>query len=246
MSNSKSVPIREVVGEEERSISAIRPFVDSAFRGTPRFAWNWLFGLSQIYPKRLCMPRACRPMNHAIYVTEGFRRVQTAEGVVEDAMSRCDGIPFSAWVLVFWSSAKEIHGNAMVYDRKRKTVTRFEPRGHMVSYDWEALDRVLATFVKEAFDGASYIAPSTFQHKVGPQRQEVLIAKGQRSLLPAHGPCVIWSLMFIAMQLEDPEMEPGEISARLETLSVDPRVFAQAIGHFIEATMKEVPVCPLK
>lgn len=224
-------------------ISALRPFVDSAFRGTPKFAWSWLAALRALYPESLCMPRACRPSHHAMWVTEDYSAVRTADGVLEDAMDKCDGIPYSAWVLVFRARHGEIHGNALVYDRRRNRVIRFEPRGAKVGYEWRALDALLADFARTKLGGAVYMAPTEYQAKIGPQRLEVVEAGGDRTLLPAHGPCVIWSLMFIAIMLEFPDMEPAQVASRLENLDVSPRVYAQAMGHFIAATMQDLPRC---
>ena len=229
------------------TVSLMRPFVDSAFRGTPEFAWEWLAAMAAIYPDRLCMPAACRAKHHAMYVGPDSKgtalaAVNAAPGVVEDALRRCSGIRFSAWVLVFQSRGDEVHGNALVFDRDAKRMVRFEPRGWRVGYDSERLDTTLAAYAKDTF-GATYTSPRDLQGPVGPQRREVLEVEGRRDLLPSHGPCVIWSLLFIALTLEYPDLTPQQVAEHLDKDCVSPRVLAQALGHFIAAHKPSMPMC---
>ena len=259
------------VEHDHAYITASKPFVESPFRGSPRFAWEWLAALKQMYPGVLCMPRACRPRSHAMIVhrsestasidgvhegvgddgdngdvghdTNGvYSRVATAEGVVEDALSLCDGVQFSAWILVFVASGGEVHGNAFVFDRFNHRTVRFEPRGWRVTYNAASLDSVLKEYSRRVFD-AEYIPPYQLQAAAGPQHLEVVEANGKRSRLPANGPCVIWSLIFIALMLEFPDLEPVDVARRLDSSTVSPRMLAQAVGHFIAAYKPRVPQC---
>lgn len=94
------------------------------------------------------------------------------------------------------------HANALLCDKKKGTVERFEPHGARAyelfkDYHYESLDEQLAAYFKQEY-GLEYIAPITYCPALGPQSIEHYITES--------GYCATWSLWYIDMRLSNPDV----------------------------------------
>ena len=232
------------------SIPLHREFAESEFRGTSRFAWAWIAKLEDMFPDRMCAPFRCQPRHHAMWVEpdyDGTMRVDATPRLLDRVRNECftgdSKKQFTGWVVVFRSGKGEVHGNGMLYDRFNEVLVRFEPRGKGTSgYDAPALDRAIYDWLAVEFPGSMYVAPDAFQRPVGPQTKEVLHAVHGRHSLPSHGPCVIWSLMFMHLKIQHPHMGYDQIADALGDYGLVTSL-AMMYGHIIANEMTELPKC---
>lgn len=125
-----------------------------------------------------------------------------------------------------------MHANAMVLDRERRTVTRFEPQGlSTLLYSLDSVDAALTAWVdtlprhRDA-PPWTYVAPKCFQAWDGPQMLETIelhrlhqspLTGGVRLTAPERGTCAVWSLLFIHLQLQFPHLSAPALSEYLQT-----------------------------
>jgi len=95
------------------------------------------------------------------------------------------------------------HANALLCDKKKGTVERFEPHGARAyeifkDYKYEELDEHLAKYFQSEYN-LEYISPITYCPALGPQSIEHYISES--------GYCATWSLWYIDMRLTYPDVD---------------------------------------
>lgn len=225
-------------------------FEETEFTGVPKYVWSWLYKLSKLYPDRLCFPFECREKSHMAYFNMEAKEkgVSIKARVREAIIGNCPTYPFTGFVIVFKSSPKELHANALLLDKERKVLVRFEPRGSRMSYDWRALDSALhdlaASFAKEMdMPGLRYVSPNDYEDYAGPQTREMLDVGGKREALPKAGPCVLWSLLFCHMAVAFPDKDYKDIARALNNPLVESSLLAQAYSNIMMRDIEVLPEC---
>lgn len=98
------------------------------------------------------------------------------------------------------------HVNAVILDRRKRTVERFEPHGHIrFSDSQKRLDKQFLRFLRKLDIDYKYLsskALSSAQH--GPQIV-------QKHLPMQGGYCTVWSLMYIHARMTSPDQCPQEV-----------------------------------
>jgi hypothetical protein len=186
------------------------------------------------------MSPECPPRPKGIYVSSELI------GLIERCREK--KLRFAVFVLHLKISRKSGHGNAMVYDCTKETLTRFEPHGGTSrSYDNVTLDNELYTFVAKyphIFSGG-YIAPNTFCPKIGPQVKEKLAGYevkmgkvfGRDVKIEAGGFCSAWSQLILHRRILYPDSTNQEIAEMFDT---EPQVLAQEIRAYMAAIVHTI------
>lgn len=191
-------------------------------------AWGWLLYLQEKYGPLICtwMPDEHDKKNAANYrdkdgifylYSKGGFNVQPWAG--EQIVKCLEKSRFALGILALRSTF--YHANAIIFDGKHKTVTRFEPHGahtgaRGTSFS-EGVDKSIASWVsnpkkggKLLGDGWTYHPPSSFCPTEGPQSKEgkssIKVSQRERS-----GYCEIWSLMFLQYRMMNPDVPNSEI-----------------------------------
>jgi len=183
---------------QEGDLDHQRNFLNSFVDGTPGVIQAWMSQMARQYPALLCVPgEDVKKGTHCMWFDDGM--IHHVDGFDKAILSdRCSRKRFSAWILVFRTGSGEIHANAMMYDRKKGLLSRYEPRGFVkTSYDHRVLDAALREFAITVLDCSAYLCPHMHQSKIGTQTKEVLIAPRGIESLPSNGPCAIWSMFFM-------------------------------------------------
>lgn len=236
------------------SATDARPFVEAHFTGTPLTAWTALAHISSLFgPSRLQVPVRCDSPDattHAMWVSaasDTWTAPRAAPRIVCAApllpainTCRSRGTParFAAWILAFRCEDGEVHGNAMLLDREKRLLVRFEPRGartrSRTNYDAPILDALLTEFARtELCPPATYLAPREYQVEVGNQTTEVLQSPLGEETLPRAGPCVAWSLLFIHSVLLFPDVPLARVVAQLARAHTAQTLIIEMYAHYL-------------
>lgn len=149
---------------------------------------------------------------------------------------------FVAWTMTLKTSTGR-HGNAMIYDRERDLVTRYEPHGRKTNvYDSAFLDAK----IQEALVGkvANYRSPSEFCPEIGHQTLErragvetkTRIVFGREARIEAGGFCMAWSLYWIHVRIAHPNLTDDQVMGKI---SSDPKQLAGTIRRYMAAIVRE-------
>lgn len=119
------------------------------------------------------------------------------------------------------------HANTIVVDKKRRTIERFEPHGELEGYGQKFVDPLMRSRLASLLPGYTYIPPSDFQDKHGPQGD----TSGQ---CPSGGLCQAWCVAYAEMRLRNPSLAAAEVVKRLVTLSRQPQFIERYIEYFFD------------
>jgi hypothetical protein len=179
-------------------------------------------------------------------IKKGLHIVSDLTDLIELCNER--GVRFAVAVLHVKFNATRSHGNALIYDRVKRTLTRFEPHGAVTrSYDSSKLDSDLAEFVhshQSLFSGG-YIAPSSFCPVIGPQTKERLAGFevkmgevfGRNVKIEAGGFCSAWAQLFLHKRILHPDATNQEIA---EMFNSEPDVLAREIRAYMAYIVRTV------
>jgi hypothetical protein len=147
-------------------------------------------------------------------------------------------VRFSIQLLRIAFAPGEYHSNAIIYDNKKKTLTRFEPHGDVSSYSSYRLNHKFQDFVIKNVDlfPGGYIAPHWICPNVGPQTRE-LIADYPKKEGQAGGFCAAWTQLYIHLRILNPDLTDLEV---MELLNVAPRKLSIIIRNYMAAIMNYV------
>ncbi len=147
------------------------------------------------------------------------------------------------------------HANAIIFDLKEKSLTRFEPHGYDIIdlYNYGLLDeriekQIIDSKNNKNDDGYkiidSYNPPSLFCPKLGPQTIEQ--QEGWKlQKYTGSGFCVTWSLLFIIVKLNYPYKTDEEVSDYLLNYGMLPKMIRQFI-KFLESEIKPISQAKMK
>ena len=223
----------------------VRLFRPTEFRGDPAQCAVALRWLSSEFPSLLSTPDVALPLarqgEHHMCIEDGPEtRLVTVPGF-EDAVRRCARrTRFTVWVIAFRDKRGEVHGNALLFDRRGGgCLSRFEPRGAIaVGYTHTDVDKWLIPWA-HAHLRAAYASPLVFQPAIGPQAQEIQQAPC-RDALPEAGPCVVWSLLFLHLRTLFPRLAIRTIARMMCDMPVSATVLAQAYAaHLHKLTARD-------
>lgn len=98
------------------------------------------------------------------------------------------------------------HSNILLYDKKNKSIERFEPHGkHNPSYFYynsDLLDKLLEQNLKNILPGVEYISPTKYLPKIGFQSYE----SNQPRIGGPEGYCVAWCLWYARQRCKYPDI----------------------------------------
>lgn len=98
------------------------------------------------------------------------------------------------------------HANAIIIDKKTKTLERFEPHGFRINiYDMNKLDKHMNIFAKKF--KLNYLSPINLGTSIGPQSQE----EQSRIFGDPGGFCIIWSTAYVDIRLSNPNVSPEKL-----------------------------------
>jgi hypothetical protein len=100
------------------------------------------------------------------------------------------------------------HANMLIFDKKHKTLERFEPHGLITpdEFNPSGLNDALKEFGKLLDPETVYISPMYFCPINGPQTVEEITMK-EFGIPLSIGSCSIWSLLYAEIRLSKPDME---------------------------------------
>lgn len=134
------------------------------------------------------------------------------------------------------------HANAIIFDSKAKRLTRFEPNGSSENtIDTEMKYWLLS---QEQLRTWTYSGPTNFCPKPGPQSRENWMYVEEAYELAGldrretGGFCAAWSLLWIHMRLENPDLEDQELVDKL--LRKSDRDLSQYIRLYAEFVMQQI------
>ena len=122
---------------------------------------------------------------------------------------------FVVGVLIIYTKLGS-HGNAIVVDTVRRTLSRYEPHGTglFTMYNDIDLDAQLLKFVNDSKWFLKYVPPKKICPTVGPQSrserhlEQVEKIKGRRD----RGWCAVHTMMFVHLRVSHPELSDYEVS----------------------------------
>lgn len=256
---------REGSGSVLRREPLLRPYADVLTAGTPSFAWTVLAHLAELFgPRVLQVPVACggpHSTSHAMWVSakrDDWRKpdadatLDTSEPLLA-AANTCGagqgGAPparFIGWILAFRCEDGEVHGNAVLLDRRNQRLVRFEPRGARLTtrtnYEARVLDRLLDEFARRRLcPPASYLRPAAYQTDVGGQTAEVIQSPLGDATLPHTGPCVSWSLLFIHCVLLFPDVPLQTLVSQLSRAHTLQTLVIEMYARYLAAHATSCP-----
>lgn len=104
------------------------------------------------------------------------------------------------------------HANALIFDLKDKTLTRYEPHGHTTtSYNSLKMDKKFKALLNKskALKRYTYIGPHDLGVAHGPQAKALWSGMAVKD---AVGRCLVWAMAFIYKRLNNPGWTPKQIS----------------------------------
>ena len=107
------------------------------------------------------------------------------------------------------------HANAIIFDKKYKTITRFEPHGsesNLRMIDNNVLDRSFDKWLlknQKLFDGWEYNPPLHWCPKKGPQAIESELKSKKKGEISGY--CEAWALMFLHLRILNPDHSNEQI-----------------------------------
>lgn len=91
------------------------------------------------------------------------------------------------------------HANALIVNTEDKTLERFEPHGWITGlYDWDQIEAECTKLANTT--DLKYIPAKLFHNKYGPQYYDV------KTMGFTRGYCFVWSLVYLAMRVAEPDM----------------------------------------
>jgi hypothetical protein len=119
---------------------------------------------------------------------------------------------FMGWIMVLRvnetddGGAGEVHANAVLVDRGRREVVRYEPRGADAKYNQMEVEGWMKAFVQHYFPGYVYVGPLDAQLPKGPQRLEVEEA-ARTGIQKPHGMCVTWCALWMETRIKHADLD---------------------------------------
>ena len=110
-----------------------------------------------------------------------------------------------------------LHSNALIFDNKDKTLTRYEPHGKITNvYDMEHADKCFVDWLKDVNSKIGkwkYVSPLDYSPSIGPQtksssthyEKKTGMVFGKKKVVESGGYCSAWSLLFLHYRISNPE-----------------------------------------
>jgi hypothetical protein len=218
------------------------------FRGSMDIMFAWLTYLEAQMPGYLCCLgcKDARPL-----VSYFYRKTKGRQGLVvnklEQAILDCaPGTRFRVTTL-HMQVRGGWHGNALIYDKQTRVLSRFEPHGaKTTSYEPAKLDEALRKYVLENPEiFSAYEKPSDFcpeksvQHysslsKLEKEMREVF---GRSVSVEAGGFCGLWSLYYMHARIVNPYLTTKQV---VDQFSNDPDALTRIIRAYGGALMRTI------
>lgn len=253
-SKSKKIPAKE-----RQPDPIIINFLDqieadiSTFRGTPI---NSLFGLIYLLDKYRdsCSTLKLVPGNfefedYALVWTCSFDNNECDRILIQppnfaEIFEKCLSAPGIRHVIIPLSlkypsdkkGQKKGHANYLIYDKKLGEIERYEPHGATVYeynnwYDIYMLDLALRNLFEENYN-IKYISPLDFCPRKGFQSLE---AKEGRQIGDPSGFCAAWSLYWVHLRLENPDISREELMKKgIDHIIKENKDFKRFIRNYSE------------
>ncbi len=182
--------------------------------------WGWLMYLES---DPILKSRMCLGLNDGSFLTftytDGWLTI--SPGIIKELHDCVAAGKRFILNLLHIKMTEEEHSNALIFDTHAKTLTRFEPHGSLTRmYDMDPLDAQLRTRLKEILPEYTYVPPSAYCPREGPQTVEGYHAwrrLTQGTPLAQVGYCGAWSLLFLHTRLVFPDLSDAAITAKLLT-----------------------------
>lgn len=220
------------------------------FRGSTDIMFAWLTYLEAQMPGYLCC-LGCKNARPLIYYFH--RKTKRGQGLVvnklEQAILDCaPGTRFRVTTLHMQVKGGW-HGNALIYDKQTRVLSRFEPHGsETTSYVPAKLDAALRNYVLQypeifsAYEQPSYFCPEkSVQHysALSTLEKEMRDVFGRSVSVEAGGFCGLWSLYFMHARIVNPDLTTKQV---VDQFSNDPDALTKIIRAYGGALMRTI-VC---
>ena len=198
--------------------------------------------------------------NYKIFypVTDNLRHATSLASEVHffNIIKKCKakGKQFAILNLIFsWDCGRKgNHCNALLFDYKNKTVERFEPYGAYITNPddvslVEKFDTQFAKVVSKNID-FTYMPAHLFCPLIGPQQHgemrqmlgKDLSENEKKKRTDPVGFCASWSLWYINLRLQHPEIEPKRLLDKaLKKLHQEPKSFTTFIRNYSQFIIKQ-------
>jgi len=181
------------------------------FCGTYMYAWGWLLYLQKLFADTICIAEFSNPQGEFGERQRGYqyhkqtKMFEVKRWALESTFECLKKKRFVVAILSHTSYGTPFHANALVFDGKSQSLTRFEPNGGDA---FPESNKAIKKWMIGSFPGWKYHAPPDFCPTLGPQRIE---AKAPTLPGEIHGYCQAWSLMFLHLRLLNPDIPNGQI-----------------------------------
>jgi len=209
------------------------------FRGNFVMEWGWLFYLQNLYPSSLvCTWRAQNGEAGIRYswisskhFTKGIIIQPWFLNSIKNCLNKTDRFVIGILALKVKGGH---HANALIFDKKNNTLSRFEPHGsNTKAYNYKHADESMKAFLnrKDLINkiGKWHYLSSTIACPTGPQTKEgrhyyqKKMGKvfGRKVVIEAGGFCAAWSLIFIHYKLLNPDVNDEDIIEYMLNMSAE-------------------------
>jgi len=140
---------------------------------------------------------------------------------------------------IVWEQRLSGHANMLIIDNENKTIERFEPHGHNLSFDRKKqilrgidskFDNKLLSYLK--LNKYKYISPIDISPKIGVQLKADAY----------YGMCVTYSLMYLQLRIMNPDVDQKEIvKYLLKKTKAELYDIVLRYSKYIEEKLKEYP-----
>lgn len=206
-----------------QSLVAKDPVSFVKFSSHYMYEWGWFLYLYELLPNAsFCLPELKAPGGD-------LQKHYRADSAI--SFTNTGGISVSKWgykaildclnnnrlaiIVLNLKGRGGQHANALIFDKKNKILTRFEPHGSEVQlrmYDPLLLDASIQKWLdkkKEHFNGWEYKAPIYWCPKKGPQAIESELKSKKKGEISGY--CQAWSLMFLHLRILNPDHSDEQI-----------------------------------
>ena len=195
------------------------------FRGNYMFEWGWLLWLQEKLSGVVCA-WAAEDNKGVLY--DKKKGLKVSNYFLKSLTDCSKTARFIVGISTLQLGGGKFHANALIFDTKTHTLTRFEPHGSdSLAYSVQDFDKQIEKWLSKnnyvlgskKLSNWKYRKPSDYCPIAGPQTRESwkLITKDINK--ESGGFCSAWSLLYIHFRISNPDFSDKEISEYMNNLT---------------------------
>jgi len=142
-------------------------------------------------------------------------------------------------ICLLYKNGKGTHSNIVIYDKKYKTVVRFEPHGDKAWYNHNDLDNLIKQIFTNAYGDILYISPSDFLCTT--KFQMTSWTNEDDNIGDPGGFCLAWSIWFVKLKLMNKDLHKSDNNLTLDTAIDDHKKLVEKSLYEIMKKTKNSP-----